>query len=104
MSRRAGAVEYLVEHVGALRFWPHGVRRRVFGLAHLRNQDRFIVVVFLLTNRIPPNRVLGVLQDLGHRFDSSAVAQIAWVVRSFPHKPWTAWDVAAGRSSIVERN
>lgn len=90
-------VKLFRELVGWEKDWPRRLRNLIIETRHLRNQDRFTVVVFLLANGVGPD-ILRQFFDRCFNFDRAAWSQIEWVITNYPNKSWKAWNVALQRS------
>lgn len=101
MEKRQKWLPYYVklfrEHIGWEKDWPRKIRVLLLETRHLRNQDRFTVIVFLLANGIAPNIVRQYF-DRCFSFDRSAWSQIDWVIKAYPTSNWKAWNVALQKS------
>lgn len=86
-------VKLLQEIVGPSKDWPRAISYLCFSARHLKNRDRFTVIVFLLTNGVSPGMVKEFF-DRVYSFDRQAWSHIDWIIKNYPTKNWKAWNVA----------
>lgn len=91
-----------LEEVGPpMRSWPRHFQHLVF-VPHVRNSDRFGLVIFLLSNGYNPAAIDRFMFH-GFNFNRAAQRQIADILRqwqtdrTYPNR-WSAWDVQEGRT------
>lgn len=95
---KRGMYKMLQEVIGPQKEWPFKLRKLIFGTKHWKNQERFIVTVFLLNNGCDP-RMIRSLMLKKSRYDIPAQAQVDYVIKAYPRRQWTAWNVALRRST-----
>lgn len=90
-------VKTLQEIIGPTHKWPNQLRDLILRSRHVNNQQRFIIIVFMMCNGVQP---MVVRDFFGERFDLDKAAwrQIDWVINKYPTSRWTAWNVAMGKS------
>jgi len=67
--------------------WPYAIQHFI-KRGDLRNQQRFILTVFLLNNGLSPNSIENFYRNT-FLFDASAWRQIRWLFRKWDNGPWT---------------
>jgi len=82
--------QHFLEIAGNLVLWPRALCHHVFEKSHLHNQERFMVIVFLMTNHIDPQYIIECM-ELKFQFNDSAWRQIFLVIKKFPTSTWTAF-------------
>lgn len=97
--RNRGAIRRLrrliYDLVGPVEIWPAQVVRR-WSRLHLRNQDRFVVTVFLLVNGVSPD-IIRTYYRMAYLFDDSAWRQVEHIIRNYPESNWQGFNIHFGR-------
>jgi len=88
--------------IGPQSTWPYAIKKYIYGQAHLRNNERFAVICFLLGNGYPPYMLEAFFRD-SYFFDAQAKRANEWIINKFPTSNWTYWNISAGLSSHVEQ-
>ena len=80
--------------------WPRAIRKLIFtwGACHLKNAERFAVVVFLFTNGISPELIVQWFKENPCVLDKKGMLHVAFIIREFPRKKWRAWNGMLKRS------
>lgn len=97
-TNRRAVLRYLYDIIGPAYAWPRQIRHLVYEKRHVKNRERFIVVVFFLTNGIDPDLIGQIMRRLYPQLDAAALRHIAWIIDRYPSSNWTQWNVYQQRS------
>lgn len=90
--------KYLYEILGPSHKYPRAIQKLIYEAPHLKNPDRFKLIVFFMVNGIDPGIFVPWMYSR-FNFDHAAKRHILYIVRKYPDRNWKAWNVALQRTS-----
>lgn len=89
------------ELIGPSHMWPRAIQKAFFQTRNPTNSDRFKLICFFVVNGLHPTQIRNLFMMRPFTLDKSAWRQIEWVLKEAPHKDWTAYNVAIGKSTTT---
>jgi len=84
--------------IGPKRGWPKYMLSLMFKQGYLKNGERFSLTVFLLANGLQPELIVLWYARMRMLRDVSAHRHVEWLIKNYPYKNWTQWNMAHERN------